>query len=799
MMSPNATSPAGSVSAGKNLPDPRFLGYEKAFHKSEVDASPNGLKAFVILTSKSAALQSLQQRSASAADGADATTAGHGATPVAGTGVQFSPSPLPGPDDGDIEESDCLEIPIVFVRKPLKHEIGAKHSHCLPSMGSHGQHSSAAHPAPPPAAEAVVAAAVEPAPHPVDAFGAPRYSAVYNLCPHKQGVMSLGDIEQAAGPPGSEGGCGGQAGSGAAGSEPAPLSCSVRCPRHRKKFAGGLYFNVDTGRAWVTDVPACMTKFDPDWQLPVFDVLMDGEGFLWVSREPKCGRLPDLDGAADTGAAAESAGEEAGAQKQKGKGADREATPGAVDAAADTNNSSARGMGMGVGMRVQVSPRPVSGGLLWERSPRTAPRSTPGGGEADDDVPFPHIPAVIAAATRVSHDSWVYRMVAPGAQEAQTDSEAPWPFAQWPEGVSRHSWHVHLALTRPAACASSASSHALPAVSREYTPVSTAADLLAGQGPFLDLLIKLYPGKGQLTSCLADGRVGVGSTVWISRPVTTLTVPSLRPPRSLQLSAAASPVLQTSDSPSAGGESEPVCAEIAPYNAGRSNSVSAAASASSSASAPLSLAYEQDGQPHAQPAVAMIAGGTGITPMVQLARWAVGARVPVYAVVSNHTPADALGMPEMRSIAAAAGRSGVLFRCLFTYTRINSSHSHSSSSSSNSNSSNPSSSNNSHHSDSKSSVSNSRGTDTHASESTGATTSAVDTPGVLRPDPENPSVFFHTAGRVDANMLRHFLPAPAPGALRRVVVSGPLGMGEAVQQALLTAGYDANLMVELEA
>ena len=47
-----------------------------------------------------------------------------------------------------------------------------------------------------------------------------KLHAIANRCPHKQAKLSMGDIEDlGAGP-------------------------AVRCPKHRGKFAGGLYFNL---------------------------------------------------------------------------------------------------------------------------------------------------------------------------------------------------------------------------------------------------------------------------------------------------------------------------------------------------------------------------------------------------------------------------------------------------------------------------------------------------------------------------------------------------------------------------
>ena len=93
--------------------------------------------------------------------------------------------------------------------------------------------------------------------------------ALGGRCAHKLGEMPLGDIE--------DGGRDGAAG------------CSVVCPRHRKRFPGGLRFDVVDGRAFLAPgpdgrAPPC-DEFDGSWRLAVYEVkVVDSKVF--VSSKP---------------------------------------------------------------------------------------------------------------------------------------------------------------------------------------------------------------------------------------------------------------------------------------------------------------------------------------------------------------------------------------------------------------------------------------------------------------------------------------------------------------------------------
>lgn len=81
--------------------------------------------------------------------------------------------------------------------------------------------------------------------------------AVEDSCPHKRAKFSAGEVEDIGG------------------------ETLVRCPKHRRKFNGGLYFNPVTGRGWCRDSGSC-SKFDPSWRLTVYVTRVDAKGDLWV-------------------------------------------------------------------------------------------------------------------------------------------------------------------------------------------------------------------------------------------------------------------------------------------------------------------------------------------------------------------------------------------------------------------------------------------------------------------------------------------------------------------------------------
>lgn len=301
---------------------------------------------------------------------------------------------------------------------------------------------------------------------------------------------------------------------------------------------------------------------------------------------------------------------------------------------------------------------------------------------------------VLQSVRAVTGDSRVYRLV-PAA--ASTDGNAAHAGSVAPP-ANPHSWHVPLRV---------ASAEGGDAIERDYTPLSPlSAWLPSARGaapplaslPHLDLLIKLYAG-GALTSRLA--RLGVGDDVWVGPPETTLATPAL----------------------------------LSPEDSGRSSETAAAVGA-------------RVFPPGA--ALGLVAGGTGVTPMLQLARWALaagggeGRPSAVYLLLSFHTPADVLAASELRELAGDA--------------RLH----------------------------------------LHATFSRAAAPPRPAEAGL-------PATATTSAGRVSASMLRSFFPprrrpadAPVAEHLTRIVTSGPRGMMEAVQAAMSEAGHGGELLVELE-
>ena len=102
----------------------------------------------------------------------------------------------------------------------------------------------------------------------------PTFSAVFDLCSHKQARLHLGDIED---------------------SLPGVGAC-VKCPRHKKKYPGGLNVSLESG-AWVAGGEGrCYTQAEcgdviPKEKTGVFSVVADDAGGLWVSTEPVAGKV----------------------------------------------------------------------------------------------------------------------------------------------------------------------------------------------------------------------------------------------------------------------------------------------------------------------------------------------------------------------------------------------------------------------------------------------------------------------------------------------------------------------------
>ena len=99
-------------------------------------------------------------------------------------------------------------------------------------------------------------------------------SAISDECPHKAASLSSGDIEEAGG------------------------ALSVICPKHRKKYDGGLHMRVSDGSSWVACVERCTRKYDPTWRVAVYDVDVSDEGGVYVSSAPREGtaRVPSAVG-----------------------------------------------------------------------------------------------------------------------------------------------------------------------------------------------------------------------------------------------------------------------------------------------------------------------------------------------------------------------------------------------------------------------------------------------------------------------------------------------------------------------
>ena len=92
--------------------------------------------------------------------------------------------------------------------------------------------------------------------------------AVNDSCCHKDAKMSKGDIEDL-----------GMSVSAAVGDGSDVGGVCLRCPKHRKKFAGGLYFNALTGKSYVKG-PA--EKYKSEWRLATYETRVIGD-MVYVS------------------------------------------------------------------------------------------------------------------------------------------------------------------------------------------------------------------------------------------------------------------------------------------------------------------------------------------------------------------------------------------------------------------------------------------------------------------------------------------------------------------------------------
>jgi ferredoxin-NADP reductase/nitrite reductase/ring-hydroxylating ferredoxin subunit len=550
----------------------------------------------------------------------------------------------------------------------------------------------APHPGGPVAATRILAAAMLQAsgePLCIVTYGGSVH-ALYDLCPHKQGAMHKGDITV----------------------EDAAQGLCVKCPRHRKKFNGGLNFRVDTGGGWAR--APTLERVDPEWCLPVYDTRVE-DGWVYVSAAPKIGAVPAAGGSGDN---------KKKRDQEAAAGAGAGVADGSAGAAAATN---ALNPGLG-----------VANTAISYKQRHSEVRSS--------GLRFTEVQ--VSAVTRVSHDTCVYRLVpAPGA---------PPPGAA-PPNVDRASWHVTLRL--PADEASGA-----PAIMREYTPVSSL-DAWERAGT-MELLIKTYP-DGAFTQRLSRvaHAAGEAATLWMSQPETTLATPALLPPLDARVSAPPSlsssrhgGVRASRGSDTAGSGTlvlqydSPTLADTSEAAAGGSG-----ASASPGDSGPTALAGVAFAPPVFGPgsAVVLVAGGTGVTPVLQLARWCVSSPAvappapispseqrpqQVFVIVSQRTHGDALASAELLALADAHPDR---VRLLFTFTR--------------------------------------------------------EAPPQAAVSPPASAAVSYATGRINTGMLARFLPAPESGDVRRVVVSGPRGFFDTVQAALAAAGYSAECSVELEA
>lgn len=213
-------------------------------------------------------------------------------------------------------------------------------------------------------------------------------------------------------------------------------------------------------------------------------------------------------------------------------------------------------------------------------------------------------PATITSVTAVSLDTSVYRLALALATTPSASGGGPLVL---PPTVDRHCWHINLALSFNGT-----------RISREYTPVSPLSDLLSStssSGGEVSLLIKHYE-KGSLTSLLKEHAGKDSLKIEVSLPDTTLITPQLVPPYGLgpKAKAMANAVSESKEGKQEGAEED-----------------------------------------RRRKALLLIAGGTGVAPILQAARFALSeactdvSRVCVMA--SSTLAASILARKELAALA----------------------------------------------------------------------------------------------------------------------------------------------------
>lgn len=292
-----------------------------------------------------------------------------------------------------------------------------------------------------------------------------RFYAIENACAHKDAKLHRGDIEDLGSSVNAAVGDGSSAG-----------GLCVRCPKHQRKFCGGLWFSLATGKSFID---GHSRKYDPKWRQATHATEVRSDGNLYVSVAPVNWRT-----------IRDTAKEEAAA---------------ATAAATKAHDRGHAAIGLS-----QPAKAPTSTAL------------TSVVGVQDKPVEVPEwSPWQLTSVKQYSHDTAVFTFVpalssSDGAAAAAALAKAQ-RRAATAALANRTSWHLSLKLRYKNMVGLSRS------VDREYTPVS---DLAAWEAGRVDILIKVYP-KGKLTSRLAKARIG--DIMELGQLATTLPFPWLAP------------------------------------------------------------------------------------------------------------------------------------------------------------------------------------------------------------------------------------------------------------------------------
>lgn len=630
--------------------------------------------------------------------------------------------------------------------------------------------------------------------------------AIHNICPHKQANLHLGDIEDSGN--------------------------SVTCPRHRKKFPGGFHLSCDDGRAWLRGGwGTAQTNVDETWCVPVYDVQVKN-GIVYVSQQPKIGSVPQY--------TISTSDDEGGKEKGEKKKTDAVAAGlaavsiGAASAPSSVLQQAAPAVAAPASSPASDMtslPEHVLAAIHYHQR-----HSMNGDGWT---------PCRVASIQQQTLDSYVYRLEAldvegidtprPSSRVPPTVDRNSWHLSLRvsadPASISREytpissidTWEQKGVLELLIKIYPSG--RLTSVLSKTVTPGSV---VFVSQPETTLALPSMLPPDGHVhlsnppvivEEDVSDVGSVRSSTTATASPRGTVAQPASSTSQSN--SAGAAPPLRASSTAEGNGNGPATASTHAPADAHRDHQhhqvlevvlkydvddgVKTSAAASGSASeATAGTSVGADGgsgssEANSAPtsalasahlpvsicgpgsAVLLVGGGTGVTPLLQLASWcldaspAAGAGAAtsggdcsativsrperVYILLSNHTDRDVLMRERIAELAAG---SGGRLRVMHTFTRM--------------------------------------GAIATNAQGGGEVHPAVASVELLPSErAATAGIIAFASGRINAAMLKDLLSSAGSVEVKRIIVSGPSGMFETVRHAVLEYGFDAECLVELEA